>query len=188
MQHLTREKLISTQKSKENKAPPWLAAELLEKRSVKELHLSEALHLPILGQCTWAEQTNMAATLKPVIKHHVHYPAVYAAPEPGKVKLAIRSRTSCSVHAGALLRFWDSIMVTSADELCTHLQLATLTKQEMKFKSLWAFACLRGQGICVENAVQSGHNGALWDSSRRPIPSNCIHTTPNSTLQGRFQH
>lgn len=53
---LTREKLISTQKSKENKAPPWLAAELLEKRSVKELHLSEALHLPILGQCTWAEQ------------------------------------------------------------------------------------------------------------------------------------
>ncbi|EMP32781.1 Inositol 1,4,5-trisphosphate receptor type 2 [Chelonia mydas] len=31
---------------------------------------------------------------------------------------AIRSHTSRSVHAGALLQFWDSIMVTSADELC----------------------------------------------------------------------
>ncbi|EMP34802.1 Cell adhesion molecule 2 [Chelonia mydas] len=47
---------------------------------------------------------------------------------------SIRSHTSCSVHAGALLRSWDSIMVTSADELCTHLQLATLAKQEIEIQ------------------------------------------------------
>ncbi|EMP27263.1 hypothetical protein UY3_15643 [Chelonia mydas] len=47
---------------------------------------------------------------------------------------AIRSHTSRSVHAGALLRFWDSIMVTSADELCTHLQLAMQAKQEIEIQ------------------------------------------------------
>uniref|UniRef100_A0A8C0G1W0 Membrane spanning 4-domains A8 n=1 Tax=Chelonoidis abingdonii TaxID=106734 RepID=A0A8C0G1W0_CHEAB len=35
--------------------------------------------------------------------------------------------------------------------------------------------------LATLSAVQIGHNGALWDSSRRPIPSNCIHTTPNLT-------
>ncbi|EMP35873.1 TBC1 domain family member 1 [Chelonia mydas] len=102
---------------------------------------------------------------------------------------AIKSRTSCSVHAGALLRFWDS-MITSADEICTVTcadQLAMLAKQEMKFKSLRGFSCLPCQFICVESAVQSGHNGALWDSSRRPIPSNCIHTIPNSTRRCGFK-
>ncbi|EMP27856.1 hypothetical protein UY3_15061 [Chelonia mydas] len=85
--------------------------------------------------------------------------------------------------------FWDS-MVTSADELCTVTcadQLATLAKQEMKFKSSRGFSCLPGQCIQVQSAVQSGHNGALWDSSQRPIPSNCIHTNPNLTQQCRFQ-
>ncbi|EMP34991.1 hypothetical protein UY3_07854 [Chelonia mydas] len=59
---------------------------------------------------------------------------------------AIRSCTSCSVHAGALLRFWDSV-VTCADELCMVTSadvLVMLAKQEMKFKSSQYFSCVPG--------------------------------------------
>ncbi|EMP40851.1 hypothetical protein UY3_01977 [Chelonia mydas] len=76
---------------------------------------------------------------------------------------AIRSSTSRSVHVGALLQFWDS-MVTSADEICMVTcadQLATVAKQKMKFKSSRRFSCLPGQCIRIQNAVQSGHTGAL---------------------------
>ncbi|EMP31977.1 Ribose-phosphate pyrophosphokinase 1 [Chelonia mydas] len=60
----------------------------------------------------------------------------------------IRSRTSRSVHAGALLQFWDSIMVTSADDLWPAWQAARdHENRKLKFKSLRAFFCLPGQCI-----------------------------------------
>ncbi|EMP35151.1 hypothetical protein UY3_07688 [Chelonia mydas] len=62
---------------------------------------------------------------------------------------AVKSRTSCSVHAGALHQFWDC-MIYSDDELCMVTcadELAMLAKQEMRFKSSRAFSCIPGQCI-----------------------------------------
>ncbi|XP_050778575.1 carbohydrate sulfotransferase 10 isoform X4 [Gopherus flavomarginatus] len=75
---------------------------------------------------------------------------------------------------------WDCI-ATRAD------QSSTLGKQEMQFKSLRGFSCLPGQCIRVQIAFQSSHSGALWDTTRRPIPSICSHTNPNPTWQYQFQ-
>ncbi|EMP34832.1 NADH dehydrogenase [ubiquinone] 1 alpha subcomplex subunit 10 [Chelonia mydas] len=90
---------------------------------------------------------------------------------------AIRSNTSRSVHAGALFRFWDS-MVTCAEELCMVIsadELTTLVKQEMKLKSLQGafpvYLASASELRVLTRAVTMEHSGIAPGSQYRQIVS-----------------